>query len=166
MGDLPRSGGGAFIIPLDDLSEDPFNNYFQYLFSFAVMDKVSELYFYPKKGYFTGKIEIERCMLRDKIAGTYRIRRDGGFDFEMKDGNEKYICPWFTTSEFPLDGKKYVKGLERELKRIYKLEHLGILNSRSVLREINAGGMKILTNLSKISSLDKREGYCIELKYT
>ena len=150
------------IIPLESFSDNPANNYLQWLFRFSVRDGTTDILFYIGKE----NIQVYRnhpLVPTVEIPFSQLPKEVIDFANAMSVGIEKINAPEGFAQGMPLPSK-IKKGLEKRFKDIYRLNSLDELSCYSPLMAIKVDEVTLLTRLSKISDQD-RTGYRIHLSY-
>ena len=151
------------LIKLEQFSEEPGNNYLQFLFSFAVTDGTTDIYFIKDKHNVRvfrnvpGAVVIEPSEL-EEILDLETWERIS--NFQNSFGLSPINMQKGFYEEIPLP-YSMLKKLEKAFKDIYRLRRIRDLNRLSGIREIIIGETRVLTGLAKIP---KNEGYGFHIK--
>ena len=148
------------IVPLEDFSDDPANNYLQWLFSFSIRDGTTDIFIYIGKE----NIQVYRNQPLAQVVVIPSSQLPGeviNFRNTVWDKTEKINLSREFVEEVPVP-LYFKKDLEEELENIYNLKSINDLSNLSSLRAIRFDEVNLLTGLSKIPEED---GYRIHINY-
>jgi hypothetical protein len=150
-----------FIFNSERLSQDPANNYLQWLLRLSVSERSTDIFF------CMGRNNLEVYRNHPKISSIevsiqQLPKNITDFLTTISKGVEFRDVPEGFSLEVPMPLKMRA-GLEVDFRRIYHLENIDDLDKYSPLRQLNVDNIPLITGLSKIAPLV--EGYRLHLSY-
>ena len=156
------------VIKPEQFSDNPGNNYLQFLLSFAVRDGSTDIYFCIGKdnvGIYrnTPKSPIINASELEEILPFEAYEKITEFSQCLSADLEQKVVPEGFLEEVPVP-KTLLGSMQQAFQKIYRLENLNQLCNLSPLALINVGGTRIWTGLSQIPK-SEGSGYHMKLNY-